>query len=122
VYTASQGWQGLSSGANGKISALALAADGRLYAGGSFTTIGGTPARNIAVWNGSSWQALGGGTSEMYLYAELGLKLLAKAGERQTELEAALLRAKGIALKKLETTKSLPKSNVEYTTKVNSLC
>jgi hypothetical protein len=32
-----------------------------LYAGGSFTTAGGTAATNIAQWNGSSWSALGSG-------------------------------------------------------------
>jgi hypothetical protein len=32
-----------------------------LYAGGRFTTAGGTPIRAVARWDGSSWTAVGGG-------------------------------------------------------------
>ena len=40
----------------------ALAVSGSdLYAGGAFTTAGGSAAKNIAKWNGSSWSALGSG-------------------------------------------------------------
>ena len=40
----------------------ALAVSGSaLYAGGYFTTAGGTSANYIAQWNGSSWSALGSG-------------------------------------------------------------
>ncbi|MGB3800277.1 MAG: PQQ-dependent sugar dehydrogenase, partial [Lewinella sp.] len=63
VFTTGQGWRSLSSGSNGRISALTIGTDGRLYAGGSFTTIGGVSARNVAAWNGGSWQALGSGTN-----------------------------------------------------------
>jgi len=35
--------------------------NGALYAGGTFTSLGGTTARNIAKWNGSNWSAVGGG-------------------------------------------------------------
>ena len=34
-----------------------------LYAGGIFTSAGGVAANNIAVWNGSTWSALGGGVN-----------------------------------------------------------
>ncbi len=34
-----------------------------LYVGGSFTTAGGTPANNIAKWDGSSWSTLGSGVN-----------------------------------------------------------
>ncbi|MFN0244482.1 MAG: hypothetical protein ACKVWV_16460 [Planctomycetota bacterium] len=34
-----------------------------LYAGGSFTSIGGVAAANIARWNGSTWTAIGSGTN-----------------------------------------------------------
>jgi hypothetical protein len=40
-----------------------------VYAGGFFTTAGGTAANQIAKWDGSSWSALGsgiGGTSGTY--------------------------------------------------------
>ncbi|MCL4222152.1 MAG: hypothetical protein KJZ65_12375 [Phycisphaerales bacterium] len=41
---------------------LADLGDGeKLYAAGRFLNIGGVPANNIAVWNGSNWSALGGG-------------------------------------------------------------
>jgi hypothetical protein len=35
--------------------------DGRLIAGGDFTTAGGVPASYIACWDGNSWQPLGNG-------------------------------------------------------------
>jgi hypothetical protein len=41
---------------------VALAVSGgTLFAGGDFTTAGGTAANYIAQWNGSSWSALGSG-------------------------------------------------------------
>ncbi len=40
-----------------------LASGGNLYAGGSFTSASGTPANGVAVWNGTSWGALGSGVS-----------------------------------------------------------
>jgi len=39
-----------------------------LYAGGNFTTAGGSAATNIAKWNGSSWSALSSGMDN-YVYA-----------------------------------------------------
>ena len=43
-------------------SVYALAVSGSdLYAGGEFTTAGGSAANYIAKWNGSSWSALGSG-------------------------------------------------------------
>jgi hypothetical protein len=51
----------------------ALAVSGSdLYAGGFFTTAGGTAANNIAKWNGTSWSPLGSGiagTTYPYVYA-----------------------------------------------------
>ena len=40
---------------------LAFDASGNLYAGGRFTTAGGTSAAKIAKWNGTTWSALGTG-------------------------------------------------------------
>ena len=40
-----------------------MASDGKVYAGGEFTSIGGVLADNIAVWNGSNWSALDSGTN-----------------------------------------------------------
>jgi hypothetical protein len=44
------------------VSALAMSGS-TLYAGGDFTTAGGSAANYIAQWNGSSWLALGSGMS-----------------------------------------------------------
>ena len=51
----------LGSGLNGTCYALDVAEDGSLYAGGLFTTAGGTTVNRIAKWNGSAWSALGSG-------------------------------------------------------------
>ena len=64
-------WSALGSGisggdANGPyVSALAVSG-GTLYAGGDFTSAGGSPANYIAQWNGSSWSALGSGMGGSY--------------------------------------------------------
>ncbi len=57
-------WTSLSTGTNTLGSVHALELDGNLvFAGGLFSSIGGTPANNIAVWTGSAWQSLGGGVN-----------------------------------------------------------
>jgi hypothetical protein len=38
--------------------------NGHLYIGGSFEAVSGTPARNIAYWDGNSWHGLGDGVNE----------------------------------------------------------
>lgn len=43
--------------------ALAEVASGRIVAGGIFSAIGGTSARNVAVWDGSMWRGLGSGVN-----------------------------------------------------------
>ena len=42
--------------------------NGHLYIGGSFESVSGIPARNIAFWDVSSWHALGDGVNKQ-LYA-----------------------------------------------------
>jgi hypothetical protein len=56
-------WSALGSGMGGNSSiVLALAVSGAtLYAGGEFTTAGGTNASHVAQWNGSTWSPLGSG-------------------------------------------------------------
>ena len=52
--------------------ALAVAGNGDVYVGGTFTTVGGKVANRVARWNGSGWSALGTGTgsgANSYLYA-----------------------------------------------------
>lgn len=52
-------WASLGTGMDGVVNALFVGPDGSLYAGGAFTTAGGTTCRGIAVWDGSAWAALG---------------------------------------------------------------
>ena len=67
-------WSALSGGGIGSspsngsetVEALAVHDDGlgkQLYAGGRFSTAGGTPAENVARWDGAGWSALGSGVS-----------------------------------------------------------
>ncbi len=53
----------LGTGINGGVVALALAANGVLWAGGQFTLAGGVSANYIAQWNGTSWSPLGSGVN-----------------------------------------------------------
>jgi hypothetical protein len=51
-------------GGGGAVSALGVVDDGTgpaLYAGGTFTSVAGVPANQIAKWDGFSWSALGSG-------------------------------------------------------------
>jgi hypothetical protein len=59
---------GLAGGFTGtslQVSALAVSGT-NLYAGGSFTTAGGSAVTNIAKWDGSNWTALGSGMGPTY--------------------------------------------------------
>ena len=60
-------WSGLGTGAgqgiNDAVAAVALAPNGNVYVGGTFSQAGGVPANNIARWNGTAWTALGTGTA-----------------------------------------------------------
>jgi hypothetical protein len=58
-------WTALGSGMSGGlfetyVSALAVLGS-NVYAGGRFSTAGGTTANHIATWDGQSWKALGSG-------------------------------------------------------------
>ena len=56
---------GISGGGNVTTTVYALAkSGGMIFAGGVFSTAGGSPAANIAQWNGSSWSALGSGMND----------------------------------------------------------
>ncbi|MFN0242902.1 MAG: hypothetical protein ACKVWV_08440 [Planctomycetota bacterium] len=61
-------WSALGSGVSGpvgpRIDTLAMhdfGAGARLIAGGRFTSAGGSPANNIAMWDGATWSPLGSG-------------------------------------------------------------
>lgn len=47
-----------SGGTNGFVDALALDGSGNVYAGGEFTSAGGTPVAHVARWDGLQWSAL----------------------------------------------------------------
>lgn len=56
-----------ADGTNGSVNAIVIN-NGILYAGGSFTCIGGIAANSIAKWDGTTWSALGSGTTG-FVYA-----------------------------------------------------
>jgi hypothetical protein len=51
-----------ASGANNTVFAIAVGADGKVYAGGNFSSIAGTAANGIAYYDGS-WHAMGTGVA-----------------------------------------------------------
>ena len=53
-------WKGLGQGMDGFVNTI-IEHQGELYAGGSFTRAGGTPARGIAKWDGLRWFSLASG-------------------------------------------------------------
>ncbi len=68
TYWDGTNWNALGVGLTGKsennnpVSVDALVVyNGNLYVAGYFDSAGGRPARNIAMWNGTSWSAVGSG-------------------------------------------------------------
>ena len=56
-------WYNLKTGLNGIVRAIAVAPDGTMYAGGTFSKAGGYAANNIAKWNGKNWSPVGSGVN-----------------------------------------------------------
>jgi hypothetical protein len=52
-------WRSMGGGVVGGVRRLFSGEDGKLYAGGTFSSAGAVEARNVAVWDGSAWSALG---------------------------------------------------------------
>ncbi len=50
-----------TNGLNGDVKAIAIASNGDIYVGGTFTQAGGVNVNRIAKWNGKTWSALGSG-------------------------------------------------------------
>ena len=66
------GWSRDGVSTNGPISGLALGAYGELWAAGSFSVIGSTPAPGLASWDGARWQAVDlGGIGRLGSYPEV---------------------------------------------------
>ncbi len=62
LYAASKArWLHLGGGTNSGVANMAIDSDGNIFAVGWFAYAGGTYVNHIAKWNGSSWEALGGG-------------------------------------------------------------
>lgn len=49
---------GMSTSGTPNVAALAIDSSNNVYAGGNFTSAGGTPANYIAMWNGYTWSNL----------------------------------------------------------------
>ncbi len=56
-------WPSTASGMDSYVRTLLVMPQGSVVAGGHFSTAGGLAAANVAEWNGSSWTALGSGTT-----------------------------------------------------------
>lgn len=63
-HPSSSSWAAMGDGVSGGTSPIIYSMtmkSGHLYIGGSFTRAGSTLVSNVAVWDGNSWSALGGG-------------------------------------------------------------
>lgn len=88
---------GVQGGGSGVPAVTALTTlDGNLIVGGDFHSAGGVPVRHVALWNGSSWAALGGGVTgvstltTVYTLTAFGTGLVAGGRfERAGSVEAA---------------------------------
>jgi hypothetical protein len=63
IWNLEDGWTGMGGGVEpeGYVAALAIDADGALVVGGSFESVGESGARNIARWDGATWDTYKGG-------------------------------------------------------------
>jgi hypothetical protein len=56
-------WTAFGSGVNATVKALAIDGSANVFAGGDFTTAGGSTANHIAKWDGAAWSTYGSGTN-----------------------------------------------------------
>jgi uncharacterized repeat protein (TIGR02543 family) len=80
LYARWSKWVAVGSGMDGEVDALAADGSGNIYAGGLFTTAGGTTVNYIAKWDGNSWSALGSGMIISSLYAGVSALIFDKSG------------------------------------------
>lgn len=73
AYYDGSAWNAMGTGMNNAVYALTVGLDGKIYAGGAFTTAGGNAAANTAVWDGSSWAAMGTGAGNSVFALATGL-------------------------------------------------
>lgn len=58
-------WVAMGTGGNGLVRAITVGLDGRVYAAGGFTSMGGVAnTSRIAYWDGSAWNAMGTGAND----------------------------------------------------------
>ncbi len=62
-YPPTTAWEALGGGVNGPVLAVLKGGGDTLVVVGQFTEAGGVPAQNVALWNGTSFSALGSGVS-----------------------------------------------------------
>lgn len=60
-YPPSTVWAPLGDGTNGNVRVLLAAQNGRVLVGGTFSEVGGIPAQQVALWNGSYLFPMGNG-------------------------------------------------------------
>ena len=79
------GWSslgtGLANGTNAQVNALAVAANGDVYAGGFFNQAGGVLANGVARWNGSAWGSLGTGAANGFITGVVYALAMASTGD-----------------------------------------
>ena len=95
-------WQALApgpgAGLNGTVNAVAVAANGDVYVGGSFTQAGSVFANRVAKWNGTAWSALGTGVDAMTTSAGPAVDALAVAPNGDVYAVGSFAQAGGITV------------------------
>ena len=81
---------GTANGLNSYVSALTVAGNGDVYAGGGFMQAGGAAANYVAKWNGTAWSPLGAGVSS-------GVNAVAVAGNGDVYVGGGFTQAGGAA-------------------------
>jgi hypothetical protein len=82
----SRSWQPLGTGVTGNSISRLYAWGDSLVVGGDFSSAGGIPANDIALWDGTSWSAMGDGFNQVNGIAEYD-GMLVVAGTRSDSLQ-----------------------------------